>query len=593
MAKTKAPRKPADLEPMRHSLAHVLAMAVLDMFPEAKLGIGPATDDGFYYDFDLPRTLIPEDLPILEQKMRKIMKRGLGFEGAEVRPKEAIDALKAAGQPYKVELAEEFAQAKEPITFYKSGDFTDLCRGGHVKNTKEIPKDAFALERIAGAYWRGDEQKPQLQRIYGVAFGSKAELDAYRKRQAQAKERDHRKLGKELGLYITEETVGAGLPIFTPKGTAIWQELLRYLSEQQTAQGYQFVVSPHIARKKLFEISGHWEHYRESMFAPIDIEGEEYLLRAMNCPFHVQVFRAQTRSYRELPIRLAEVGTVYRYEQSGEISGLTRVRSITQDDAHIFCTPDQILDEFTSVLSLVHHTLELLGMQDYQIRFGKRDPESDKYLGSDAMWQQAERDIAKALDKIGADYFDGPGDAAFYGPKLDFVVKDVLGREWQLGTVQLDYFLPERFGLEYAGEDGDVHRPVMIHRAPFGSLQRFIGILIEHFAGAFPLWLAPEQARVLPIADRHNEYAASVAASLREAGLRVSVDDRAESVGKKIREAEVEKTPYMLVVGDKEAKAGSVALRSYHRGDLGVKKIAAVTKDLAKEATDRVLSKTF
>ena len=590
MAKTKAPGKspaPDQLDSMRHSLAHVLAMAVLDMFPEAKLGIGPAIEDGFYYDFELPRTLIPEDLPILEKKMKHIVKQNLGYERTELKPKDAVDALKEANQPYKVELAEEFAQGQEPITFYKTGGFTDLCRGGHVKSTKDI--GPFTLTRIAGAYWKGDEKNPMLQRIYGVAFATQKDLDDYLARQAAAKERDHRKLGKELGLFVTSPDVGAGLPIFTPKGAAIYRALVGFLDEQQDRAGYQSVISPHLARKKLFEISGHWDNYRDSMYSPIDVDGEEFLLKAMNCPLHIQVYAAETRSYRDLPIRLAEFGTVYRYEKSGEIGGLTRVRGFTQDDAHIFCRPDQVQEEFLSVLKLTEHVLKTIGLTDYQIRFGTRDSKDGKYVGSAAAWKQAEADITAALKQTKLKYFDGPGDAAFYGPKLDIVVHDVLGREWQLGTIQVDYSLPERFKLAYVGEDGKEHRPVMIHRAPFGSLERFIGILIEHFGGAFPLWLAPEQVRVLPIADRHNEYAAKVVDQLRAAGLRASVDDRSESIGKKIRAAEVEKIPYAFIVGDQEQKAKSVAVRSREQGDQGAKKLPGVLKSLVTEAESRAL----
>lgn len=571
---------------MRHSLAHVLAIAVLDMFPEAKLGIGPAIEHGFYYDFDLPRTLIPEDLAILEKKMKHVIKQDLKFEGEAVPAKQAVDALKKAEQPFKVELAEEFAQSKEPITFYKAGDFTDLCRGGHVESTKQI--GAFKLTSIAGAYWRGDEKNPQLQRIYGVAFATQEDLDAHLKGLEEAKARDHRKLGKELDLFVQSEDVGSGLPIFTPRGATIYQNLVDYLASEQRRTGYEFVISPHVARKKLFEISGHWDNYQDSMYSPIDVDGEEFLLKAMNCPMHIQVYKSQLRSYRQLPIRLAEFGTVYRYEQSGEVSGLTRVRGFTIDDAHIFCRPDQVLDEFLSVLALVRDTLNVLGMGDYQIRFGRRDPDSDKYVGNDEDWQKAESDIQAALKKAKLDFFDGPGDAAFYGPKLDFVVGDVLGREWQLGTVQLDYALPERFGLSYVGEDGEEHRPVMIHRAPFGSLERFLGILIEHYAGAFPTWLAPEQVRILPIADRHKDYARQVAEQLGD-GVRVAVDDASESIGKKIRNAEKMKVPYMLVVGDKEADATKVAVRSYHAGDQGTKTVSVFAKSLAKEIADRSL----
>ncbi len=570
---------------MRHSLAHVLAMAVLDMFPEAKLGIGPATDDGFYYDFDLPRTLIPEDLPILEKKMRKIVKQSLGFEGTEVPPKEAIDTLKAAGQPYKVELAEEFAQAKGPTTFYKTGSFTDLCRGGHVKSTKEI--GAFTLTRIAGAYWRGDESRPQLQRIYGVAFASQEELDAYLEQQAELATRDHRKLGPELELFHLDQTA-PGMPYWLPKGMVIINTLLDFWRKEHSQQGYQEISAPIVNKKELWEQSGHWDHYKEEMFiAPID-EDNTYGVKPMNCPNAMVVFGLKSRSYRDLPLRLSDCDALHRNERSGTLHGLLRVQSFRQDDSHNFVEESQIEDEYKRILEIADRFYHVFGLS-YSLRLGTRP---EKFLGDSKTWDKAEAALRQVLDNHAGNYQILDGDGAFYGPKVDILMKDVLGREWQMGTIQLDFQLPQRFGLKYSAADGSERTPVVIHRVIYGSLERFIGILIEHFAGAFPLWLSPEQARVLPIADRHNEYAASVAASMREAGLRVSVDDRAESVGKKIREAEVEKTPYMLVVGDKEAKAGSVALRSYHQGDRGTKQTATVAKQLAKEAADRALPKT-
>ncbi len=591
MAKTKAPRKPADLEPMRHSLAHVLAMAVLDMFPEAKLGIGPATDDGFYYDFDLPRTLIPEDLPILEQKMRKIVKQDLGFESTEVQPKEAVDALKAAGQPYKVELAEEFAQGKEPITFYKTGDFTDLCRGGHVKSTKEI--GAFTLTRIAGAYWRGDETRPQLQRIYGVAFATQQELDDYLKQQEAAKQRDHRKLGKELKLFIHSELVGGGLPLWTPRGTVIRDELNDYVQGLRATKGFSKVTIPHLTRKDLYEQSGHWQKFEQELFRLETREGHQFAIKPMNCPHHAQIYKAEQRSYRDLPVRYQETTMVYRDEQSGELSGLSRVRSITQDDAHVFCRDSQIEGEVLDLWEIIETFYGTLGLP-VKLHFSTHDSNKvGAYAGTDGQWNHAESELRKVIEKkAGQKYEETPGEAAFYGPKLDFISTDALGREWQVATIQLDFFQPEGLGLTYVDEGGEEQRVVMIHCAVMGSLERFIAPLIEHFAGAFPLWLAPEQVRVLSISEKQAKYARSVTETLRKAGLRVEMDADAETIGKKIRTAEKMKVPYMLVVGDKEAKAGSVALRSYHRGNLGVTKTAAVTKDLAKEATDRVLPKT-
>lgn len=598
MAKTKSPvppgsgkrkQKTASLEAMRHSLSHVLAMAVLEMFPEAKLGIGPATDDGFYYDFDLPRTLIPEDLPLLEQTMQKTIKQNLMFTGKKVPPHEAIDALKKAGQPYKAELAEEFVQAKELITFYSTGRFTDLCRGGHVKSTKDI--GAFKLTRIAGAYWRGDEKRPMLQRIYGVAFATQKELDDYLKRQEQAKQHDHRKLGRELGLFAFSNLVGAGLPLWTPKGTIIRDQLNDFVQALRAEKGFAKVAIPHITHKELYVKSGHWDKFKDELYRITTREQQEFAMKPMNCPHHAQIYASQQRSYRDLPVRYQETTVVYRDEQSGEVSGLSRVRSITQDDAHIFCREDQIKDEALALWGVVQ---DFYGALDFplKLRFSRRDPaKPDDYAGATELWNRAEKELQKVLDsqKDMTVEEDGVGEAAFYGPKLDFIAKDSLGREWQLATIQLDFSQPEGLDLTYVDKSSQEQRPVMIHCAVAGSLERFIGILIEHFGGAFPLWLAPEQARILPIADRHVKAAEKAATELRNAGLRVEIDDRAESTGKKIRDGEVAKVPYMLIIGDKEAKLGSVAVRSYFRGDLGQKKLPSLTKELADEAAKKRL----
>jgi threonyl-tRNA synthetase len=590
MAKTKPPRrKPDDLESMRHSLAHVLAMAVLEMFPEAKLGIGPAIEDGFYYDFELPRTLIPEDLPILEGKMRKIVKKGLKFEGKKVSPKEAVDALKKANQPYKVELAEEFAKAKEPITFYHTGEFVDLCRGGHVKSTKDI--GAFKLTRIAGAYWRGDEKNPQLQRIYGVAFKTEENLKEHLKKQEAAKKHDHRVLGPKLGLFTHSDLVGGGLPLWGPRGTVLRDQINDFIQSLRAEQGFEKVTIPHITKKELYEQSGHWDKFKHELYRITSREGQEFAMKPMNCPHHAQIYKSEQRSYRDLPVRYQETTMVYRDEQSGEVSGLSRVRSITQDDAHVFCREDQIKEEALALWRMVQ---EFYGVLDFplKLRLSRRDPAAPKdYAGTVAQWEEAESELEKVLkaQKDMAVEEDAIGEAAFYGPKLDFIAKDSLGREWQVATIQLDFAQPAGLGLAYIDEDGKDQRPVMIHCAFAGSLERFISILIEHFGGAFPLWLAPEQVRVLTIADRHQKHAQSVVDELKQAGLRAELDDRTESIGKKIRDAEVQKVPYTFVIGDKEQKAKAVAVRSHARGDLGSKKLAAVTKDLTQETESKAL----
>lgn len=581
--------KSSRLYKLRHSCSHVLAQAVMQMFPEAKLGIGPPIENGFYYDFDLPRTLIPEDLAILEEKMRAIIKEAQPFTRREEPIKKALEFLKKAAQPYKIDLVKELAdEGVENVSFYQNADksghvrFADLCEGNHTENTSEIK--AFKLLHIAGAYWRGSEKNKMLQRIYGTCFETEEELQAYLKQLEEAKKRDHRKLGRELELFLLEPDLGGGLPLWMPKGALVRDLLIEFLKKEQIKRGYKPVISPHISKLDLYKTSGHWQNYRASMYSPIKIDSEEYLLKPMNCPSHIIIYRSKMHSYRELPVRLAEFGTVYRYEQSGELNGLVRVRGFTQDDAHIFCRPDQVKREFLEVLDLVLFVFKTFGFENYRVRIGVRDPEGKKYIGSDELWEKAESEIEEAVKEMKMSYSREEGDAAFYGPKLDFMVKDAIGREWQLGTIQIDYNLPERFELEYTGDDGKPHRPVMIHRAPFGSLERFIGILIEHYGGAFPLWLAPVQMRILPVSDNFLEYAHIVEEILVKEGYRVEVDDNSEMLGKKIRNAELQKIPYMIVVGEKETQSQTIAVRSYHTKKQEVLKIKDFVSNLCKDS---------
>jgi threonyl-tRNA synthetase len=576
---------------VRHSAAHVMAEAVLSLFPEAKLAIGPPIEDGFYYDFDLgvdedgrQITFSPEDLLAIEQRMKELLKEKAIFQHSS----KSIDAaLKFfADQPYKVELIHELAAGKvdengvpiskavDEVGIYQHRNFVDLCRGPHVDSTREIRANAVKLLRSGGAYWRGDENRPQLQRIYGTAWENRVELDAYLKRLEEAKERDHRRLGKELSLFHISPKVGTGLPLWLPKGAILRETLESFLRRAQLERGYLPVITPHIAKVDLYVTSGHYPYYSDSQYTPIDVDGELFLLKPMNCPHHIEIYKSEPKSYRDLPYRLAEFGTVYRYEQSGELTGLTRVRGFTIDDSHLFVTPEQLEEEFINVVRLIQYIFESMGFDDYRARLGTNDSESDKYAGSLEMWARGTNAIQKAADKVGLRYTVEPGEAAFYGPKLDFIVRDVLKREWQLGTVQVDFLLPERFELEYTGEDGQKHRPVMIHRAPFGSLERFIGILIEHFNGAFPLWLAPVQAVMIPITDRHVDYAREVAEELKQSGLRVEVDDNNNRMNAKIREAQLQKIPYMLVVGDREVEGGAVALRTRDNEDRGALPVA-------------------
>lgn len=580
------PYTETELYRVRHSAAHVMAEAVLNRFPEAKLAIGPPIEDGFYYDFDLGRdtdgkvvTFSPEDLEHIEETMKQLLKKNAPFQQSAMSISEAQAFF--ADQPYKLELIAELAAGKvdedgnpisepvEDVGIYQHRDFVDLCRGPHVAFTKKIKANAVKLLRTSGAYWRGDENRPQLQRIYGTAWHNSAELASYLQRLEEAKIRDHRRLGKQLGLFHISQLVGSGLPLWLPKGAVLRKTLEAFLHEAQLERGYLPVLTPHIAKLELYITSGHYPYYKESQYTPLEVDDEKFLLKPMNCPHHIEIYRSEPRSYRELPLRLAEFGTVYRYEQSGELTGLTRVRGFTIDDSHLFVAPDQLEEEFIGVVDLIQHIFETLGFHDFRARLGTNDPNSDKYAGAPEMWQKGIKAIKEAADKAGMNYTIEEGEAAFYGPKLDFIFRDVLKREWQLGTVQVDFLLPERFDLEYTGTDGQKHRPVMIHRAPFGSMERFVGILIEHFNGAFPLWLAPVQVMLVPITDRHLAYANRVAADLRVAGMRVEVDDSSARMNAKIRNAQLQKVPYMLVVGDKEEAAGAVALRTRNNEDRG------------------------
>ena len=626
------------LEEIRHSSSHVLATALLRIFPDAKLDIGPPTETGFYYDIDLDHKLTADDLAKIEAEMKKVIDENQPFTRKEVSREEAVEIIKQRGQErYKLGRLADIPEG-EKISFYQNGEFMDLCAGTHVRYTKQIK--AFKLLSIAGAYHRGNEKNKQLQRIYGTAFPSKEELQQYIERQEQAKLRDHRKLGKELKLFHIDEDVGQGLILWTPAGSILRQELQNFISEELRKQGYSQVFTPHIGKLSLYKTSGHFPYYKESQFSPIiendalaqvlkegcscgemmarldavseklrhDVNsrvGREiiaadrtlpddklldgFLLKPMNCPHHIKIFASQPHSYRDLPVRLAEFGTVYRWEQSGELNGMTRVRGFTQDDAHLFCTEEQVAKEVLGCLSLVKVVLNTLGMQDYRVRVGLRDPDSNKYTGNAENWDKAESACREAAKTLGVSFTEEPGEAAFYGPKIDFVVKDVIGREWQLGTVQVDYNLPIRFDLSYIGADNQPHRPVMIHRAPFGSMERFCGVLIEHFGGDFPLWLAPDQIRLVPISDKVNEYAGELLAQLRAAGLRATTDEHSDKLGAKIRRAELEKIPYTLVLGAKEAEAKAVSVRSRAKGDEGVLPFADFLERLKREVSTKAL----
>src|SRR3954470_7291027 len=626
------------LEELRHSASHIMATAILRIFPDAKLDIGPPTDTGFYYDIDLDHKLTVDDLAKIEAEMKKVADENQPFLRKEVSREEAVEIIKSRGQErYKLGRLADIPEG-EKISFYQNGEFMDLCAGTHIRYTSKLK--AFKLLSIAGAYHRGDETNQQLQRIYGTAFPTKEELATYLVQLEQAKLRDHRKLGRELKLFHIDEDVGQGLVLWTPNGSVIRQELQTFISEELRKQGYSQVFTPHIGKLELYKTSGHFPYYKESQFTPV-IENESlakvlsencpcgevfarleavsahlrdevnkrsgrevigpdrvmpddklldgFMLKPMNCPHHIKIFASQPHSYRDLPVRLAEFGTVYRWEQSGELNGMTRVRGFTQDDAHLFCTEEQVGAEVLGCLSLVKTVLSTLGMADYRVRVGLRDPDSNKYTGDAANWDKAEHACREAAKTLGVPFTEEPGEAAFYGPKIDFVIKDVIGREWQLGTVQVDYNLPIRFDLSYIGPDNQAHRPVMIHRAPFGSMERFCGVLIEHFAGDFPTWLAPEQVRLVPISDKVIDYARLMLTKLKADGARVPLDEHSDKLGAKIRRAELDKVPYTLVIGQKEAEANSVSVRSRAKGDEGVMTADAYVAKLKQEVATRAL----
>ncbi len=571
-----------------HSSAHLLAEALQELYPGVKFGIGPAVENGFYYDIDPGENKITaEDFPKIEKKMIELAQRKEEIKRADISKADALKMFGDRGEEYKCELISELEDGH--ITTYTQGAFTDLCRGPHIANT--APIKAVKITSLAGAYWRGDEKRNQLVRVYGITFPKKKMLDEYLALLEEAKKRDHRKLGKEMELFAFSQTVGAGLPLWLPKGAALRDRLEQFLRKIQKKYGYLQVITPHIGNKALYVTSGHWAKYGKDSFQPIHTpqEGEEYMLKPMNCPHHCEIYKALPRSYRDLPLRFAEFGTVYRYEQSGELHGLTRVRGFTQDDAHIFCAPEQIKDEFLKVMDIILYIFRLARFPELRgSDFAPRPEEQEKYIGSDENWHLAEQAIIEACAEKGLKARQVEGEAAFYGPKLDFMVKDAIGRRWQLGTIQVDYNLPERFGLEYTGSDNQKHRPVMIHRAPFGSMERFVAVLLEHTAGKLPLWLIPDQCAILPISEKFNEYAHKVAAELDEAGVRAIVDDRNEKIGKKIRDNELKKIPYMLIVGEKEATEGKVSVRRQGEGDKG----AMTVEEFAKLINDQVAEQT-
>ena len=552
---------PKYLDNLRHSCAHLLAAAVMEIWPKTKRTIGPAIENGFYFDFEFEQPISEKDFSRIEQKMHELVKNWQGFEKFELAPEKAKKEY--LGNQYKHELIDLFSKDGELISFYKSGNYWDLCKGGHVDNPNENLKH-FKLLSVAGAYWRGNEKNKMLTRIYGTCFPTKEELNAYLKMIEEAKKRDHRKIGKELELFTINNEVGQGITIWLPNGSVIRREIENYMVNEQIKLGFKHVYSPHIGQKSLWEKSGHWDLYREKMYSPMDVDGVEYLVKPMTCPMHIQSFTFNPKSYRDLPYRIAEIGSVYRYEQSGELAGLLRVRAFTQDDAHIFCTLEQAVDEFISVFNFINRLYKVFGFSNYRVRLGIRS-KKEKYLGEDSLWEKAQEKAIEALDKTGADYFISDGDAAFYGPKADFLIKDALGREWQCGTVQIDFMLPERFNLKYVDHDGQEKTPVMIHRAPLGSLERFLAILIEQYAGAFPLWLAPVQVAIIPVSEKFQEYSQKIYEIFKEKNIRVKLNDERESVGKKIRNSTLQKIPYMVIIGEREVAkyviaSGSVSL---------------------------------
>ena len=592
-----------DLDPIRHSLAHLLAAAVLKKYPEAKLGVGPTIDNGFYYDFVLPESVTPDDLKGFEKDMRGMIYAKLPISGEAITPAKAKTLFKK--QPFKLELIKdltkprrkvvgaptEASEDKKQLTIYKTGDiFTDLCRGGHVLNTSEINPESFKLDKIAGAYWRGDEKNQQTQRIYGLAFATKQELEDFIKLREEAEKRDHRKLGKELGLFTISDEVGPGLPLFYPKGALLRREIENLIAELQERRGYEAIWIPHITKGELYKISGHLDKY-DAMYPPMHLKGEDaYYLKPMNCPHFMMLYKSTPHSYRELPVRWTATTTNYRHEKSGELSGLTRVRALTQDDCHVFVRPDQIEAEINLMLDMVEEVYGIFGFKNFWVRISTHDETNkEAYIGDPKTWQESEAALKKLVEARGWRHEVGVGEAAFYGPKLDFMFKDALGREWQLSTIQLDMNLPARFRLEYTGEDGSKKQPVLIHRAILGSTERFLGILIEHFAGAFPLWLSPVQARVLAVSDKHIGYARNVYEKLRERGIRTELAPADETLGKRIREAQLAKIPYTLVVGDREAEAQTVSVRHFVKGDLGAVALADLSEKMSGEIKSRAL----
>ncbi|MDA7858467.1 threonine--tRNA ligase [Mariniblastus sp.] len=604
-------KDPNALATMRHSCAHVMARAVMRIKPGVQLAFGPTIDGGFYYDVECDEPLTEEDFPAIEKEMAKIIALDEPFERLDRPRAEAIQVCKDLSQDFKVEHIETGLADDESLSFYQQGEFLDLCRGPHIPSPRRI--GAFKLLSIAGAYWKGDQSREQLQRLYATAFFTQAELDAHLELLEEAKKRDHRVLGKRLGLFHIDEMVGQGLVLWTPKGSFVRQKLQDFISEHLQRQGYDQVFTPHIGKLDLYKTSGHFPYYQDSQYTPLvdreylsqlaeegctcgelsnlmnegEIEG--YLLKPMNCPHHIRLFASEQRSYRDLPIRLSEFGTVYRWEQSGEIGGLTRVRGFTQDDAHLFVTQEQLGQELIGCIELVKIIFGAMGMEDYTVRVGLRDPDSSKYVGDPGNWDLAEQACREAAQTLGKDFSEDPGEAAFYGPKIDFVVKDCIGRKWQLGTVQVDYNLPERFGLEYIGSDNKPHRPIMIHRAPFGSMERFIGVLIEHFAGSFPLWLAPEQGRILTVSDKSEEYGKRVESQMRNAGIRVKGDYRSEKLGAKIRDGQLEMIPYMMIVGPRDAENGTVSIRDRIDGDLGAIPVEKAIAKFQSEIADKTV----
>jgi threonyl-tRNA synthetase len=567
-----------------HSTAHLLAQAVRDLFPHARLAIGPPIEDGFYYDFDVGRPFTPEDLQRIEDRMRDLAARNQPIERVYVPRGEAVRLFATAGEKYKAELLDGIAD--DPVSFYRQDGFQDMCRGPHIPSTGRIK--AIKLLSTSGAYWRGDERREMLQRIYGISFPEEADLAAYLARLEDAKRRDHRKLGRELELFTFAPEVGQGLPLWLPRGATVRRTLERYIIDLEERLGYQHVRTPDLASVELYKISGHWQHYRDNMYPPVKIDGEELVLRPMNCPDHIMIYKHAPHSYRDLPVRIAELGTMYRYERSGVLSGLARVRAMTLNDAHIFCRPDQLMDEFVEVVRLIQRAYRDLGLRDFWYRLSLRDPrDRAKFVQNDEMWDHAEGELRRAMQALGLEYVEARGEASFYGPKLDVQVPNVLGKDETISTVQIDFYLPERFALEYVGEDSQPHRPVMIHRGVISTMERMMAFLIEQYAGAFPLWLAPEQVRVLPIADRHVAYARRVQEALRERGVRVEVDVSSERTGHKIREAQLMKVPYMLVVGDREAQQEAVSVRSRARGDEGSQPLAAFAQRVVEEIASR------